>query len=553
MFRMDIVRSQLVGAKPYYTAINPGAKSVLAAKPLKWYQTFYSLKYGYDAIKMHRSETPKAEIVGSIGFSMLKRKALKPVKTRVGRMHQIAANNKHDMRRKNGIGGRGWLEPGRYEMVIVFHDANRAGPHVDVHIGRLSMIYRVKPETYSKLKYNREGMLTADSRKLLLEHVKSEIAGNSRVPQNIDHSMANARASWTHGDREGKNYGDGFTRQIISKSQVDVIKAYRDGPIEFYAPTINPHRMMYIYRLYEGTNKRAPILIWGNKSHNHPKFEDRLHLKLTDPEEIDELHYSVDMSTSTAKYDGSSCYVVINKKGTTVWSPRTSVVTGDRIEYTFKMNGLMSTTSEEPVIAMGELLFKNRWTGKYLPAATGSGILNSNQVLPKNVRPEIRLYRVDKIGRSRTTDLGFWENRKLQQQVSALNSKQLKVVALMNPNKAKAMDFEGIVAVPHGGSVNDGFKVKWWMDPHDWVINSVAFSRGEKGKVAGVVKCTSLESGKTFNLGPGQVGDEKLTTHMMANPGLYEGSVIKVNSRHGHEGRASKMIGFHADKGLAPF
>jgi hypothetical protein len=63
---------------------------------------------------------------------------------------------------------------------------------------------------------------------------------------------------------------------------------------------------------------------------------------------------------------------------------------------------------------------------------------------------------------------------------------------------------------------------------------------------------TSLESGKKFKLGPSQMGDQTLTRHMMDNPNLYEGSVVKVNSKRGHEGRASKVIGFHDDKGLAP-
>src|SRR5690606_26168933 len=129
------------------------------------------------------------------------------------------------------------------------------------------------------------------------------------------------------------------------------------------------------------------------------------------------------------------------------------------------------------------------------PAATGAGIRNSNQGLPKNIKPAFRLYRVDKIGRKKTGDLGFWENRELQERVAALGAQHLKVVALMTPEEAKELGYEGVVVAPAGektiahldgegkealnvtvtedspGSVNDAFKMKWWTDPHDWVID----------------------------------------------------------------------------------
>jgi hypothetical protein len=47
------------------------------------------------------------------------------------------------------------------------------------------------------------------------------------------------------------------------------------------------------------------------------------------------------------------------------------------------------------------------------------------------------------------------------------------------------------------------------------------------------------------------MGDQSLTRHMIVNPDMYEGSVVKVNSKLGHEGRASKVIAFHDDKGFA--
>jgi hypothetical protein len=329
--------------------------------------------------------------------------------------------------------------------------------------------------------------------------------------------------------------------------------------VEFYAPAINPHRAMYLFKLYDGGENGAPILVWGNKQHHPPAFEDRLHLRMIDPKQLEKLNGKADMATSTAKYDGASCYVVTGPKGTTVWSPRLSSRTGEQIEYTMKLDGVGGITSPETTIAMGELMFKEmskcgRRTVRRLSAAEVGGILNSQAVLPERIKPEIRLYRVDKVGRQKTSDLSFWENRVLQEKLAMQDPEgRLQVVELMAPDKAVHQGFEGVVAVPMGGSVNDGFKMKWWTDPHDWRIDRIAFAPGPKGGVAGVVECTSLESGKTFKLGPGQLGTRLQCEAMMANPEQFVGSVLKVESRHGHEGRAAKVIGFHDDKGLAPY
>ena len=508
-----------------------------------------------------------ADVVGELLAQQGMRRALSPLRKQVTRAHIHTQHMpKRDMWRKNGIGGRGWFyEPGRKKMVIVFHDANKAGPHIDIHIGRVSLIRRVKPEVYDQLKFNREGLLTGESKKLLLNFLREEIDNGSRIPQNLDHTLRNARASWTGGSREDVHYGAATTRQVILEEEVDVYKAYTDGPvykayadgpIEFYAPSLNPHRGLYLYRLYHGDGNRAPILIWGALKTRPPQLEDRLHLKLMHPEELEKVSGRADMSTSTAKLDGSSCYVVIDKKGTTVWSPRQSVRTGQQIEYTFKLDGIANTTSPYKIVAMGELLFTQKRllpVGRtiYLPQSVGSGLLNNNAVLPKNIRPEIRLYRVDRVGRTTHVDDDFWSNRELQKSVAKLDSK-LKVVELMNPEKASKRGFEGFVVVPPEGSVNDGFKVKWWTDTNDWRIDKVSFLPGPKGNVAGVVHCTSLESGKHFKLGPGQVGDQALTRTMMQRPHDYEGVVLKVRSRHGFEGRASKVLSIHDDKGLSP-
>jgi hypothetical protein len=250
---------------------------------------------------------------------------------------------------------------------------------------------------------------------------------------------------------------------------------------------------------------------------------------------------------------------VIGPKGTTVWSPRQSAKTGEQIEYTHKMRGLtMAANNGETIVAMGEIMFLTKPTLKerildrqkpeYLPCAQGSGLLNSNSVLPDGVEPVIYLYRVDQVGRRKMGDLDFWENRELQERVASMAPQHLKVVELMSAEEAQDRGFEGIVVVPEGGSVNDGYKIKWWMDPHDWRIDDVGFFEGPRGGVAGVVTCTSLESGKRFYLGPGQMGDHELCHDMALNPDDYIGTTVKVQSRHGHEGRAAKVMQFHDDK-----
>lgn len=559
MWNMDVVSANLYGAKPFFMSVSPNAAYAFRgySKPIVKAAFFGHKVYGY--VRTYRTGKPLSQVTGEfIGDRMIKR-ATGPVKQRVAKTHVKMTRTDHDWRRKNGIGGRTWItEPGQYKMVIVFHDANRAGPHIDVHIDRLSMVYRIKPELYAKLKYNNDGMLTEASRQAIINHLRAEINNHSRVAQNIDHTKTNARYSWVGGDRAEKHYGAAVTRQVVLETDVEIFKAHHNGPIEFYAPALNSYKAMYLYRLYRGTNKRAPILVWGNMAHRPPKFEDRLHLKMIHPENVADLHAKADMRTATAKYDGSSCYFVITKDGTTVWSPRQSVITGEQIEYTFKIDGIANVTAPdgETIVGMGELLFKPKSYNPfrkhtYLPSATGSGILNANAVVPKHIQPEIRIYRIDKIGRQYVGDQDFWTNRKLQQKVSKLHP-HLKVVELMDPDTAADHGYEGVVVVPEHASVNDGFKLKWWDDPSDWRIDRIDFAPGDKGGVAGVARMTSLESGKTFKLGPSQMGDQTLTRHMMAHPELYVGAVVKVNSKRGHEGRAAKVIGFHADKGLAP-
>ncbi len=569
---LTMLQEELILARPVFVAASPGIPSVLRIPRHRlavkvagslWKVAKYS--------RRHRRGESFAEIIGAEIGGRVIGKGMGPVKAKVKRGHLVATRTQFDPLRKNGMGGRGWIDtPGRYPMVIVFHDANRVGPHVDVHIGRVSIVYnlRNKPEVLEQIRYKRDGVLADESKKAIISHVRAEIENGSRVAQNLDHSQANARATWYHGDKSAKHYGAGFSRQVVLETEVDVYKTDYGHPMHVYAPALNPHRPMYIYPLYPGVQKtwlhkdrtnRAPILIWGMNAHQPPVLEDRLHLKLIDPSDVDKLEAKADMATSTAKLDGSSCWVVITPKGTTVWSPRESVVTGDRIEYTHKLDGLASLTSETTMVAMGELVWRQRQTRwekltrqqpqPWFPAATGSGILNSNSLTPEDVEPMIFLYRADRVGRRNVHALEFWDNRDIQKHIAGMHD-TLGVVPLMTGEQAKLHGYEGIVAAPENGSVIDGFKMKWWQDADDWCIVSVDFKAGDKGGIAGNVRAISLASNKEYYLGPGQMGDRALCERMMKQPEDYEGAVIKVQSRHGHEGRAAKVVAFHDDKGI---
>lgn len=566
--RLDRITQDLIDARGPYMMFSPKWPGLIRPKRV---QKAVALVRGSIGIfrKLGQDKTPgdlsSDYVAGKIAGKTTGKFVFGPVNKRVSKLYVWASRHSGPgvvigpKEAKGTEGSRGWItEPGRYPMVIIFHDATRAGPHIDVHIGELSLIYRVKPDLYAQLKFNRDGRLTENSKELLVQHVRDEIVQGARVPQNLDHPDDQSRYEWVGpgtGPEVGE-YGAGKSRQIVSESRVDVYKAYQDGPVEFFAPALHPDATLYLYQIYGGQDNRAPILIWGKKLPEVPVFEDRLHLRMVDPADLDKWSDRLDMTTSTAKYDGSSVYLHITQKHTTAWSPRISKRTGRRIEYTQKLDGVAAVTHGEKVQAMGELMFyKTGRGGKkiWLDHPTSGGIINGHDLVPDGITPVIVIYRVDKIGRKTTSDLPFWEQRELAQMIVDKDPEHFMLPELMTPRQARKAGFEGVVIARPGESVKTGIKTKWWTDANDWQIDSVDFKYSEKGNVSGVVWLTSLESGKKFKLGPGQIGDRATCEHMMANPDLYVGSVLKVRSRHGHEGRAAKVLEFHPDKGSAPF
>jgi len=295
------------------------------------------------------------------------------------------------------------------------------------------------------------------------------------------------------------------------------------------------------------------------------------------PEDFDKFIGKIDPRTNTRKYDGASSYFTSNGIGIKFFSPRYSKVTGHRIKYTYKVPELCTIykqgewARELPTLTsqangMGELLFYKRticgkmlntmfnirgpenWCWNYLSAAEIGGVLNANKVRQRDILPEYRTYRVDKFSGKRTTDLPFFSNRKLQMEIATSLHKDVKVVALSSCVN-KQSGWEGYVAVQDGASINNGLKIKWWGDTNDWKVIGNSLSLSEKGNIQGVINFESLESGKKFNLGPGQLGNFNTVMPLLNSKDAILGMVAKVQSRQGHEGRAAKFTGeWHLDK-----
>lgn len=460
------------------------------------------------------------------------------------------------------------------KLVIVYHHANKAGKHIDVHLGHLSLVYRVSGKPFeNQLKFNKQGLLTEASKEILLNHVRSEIAKNARVPWNHDHTISNAKASWAYDESlaQVQGYGAGPTRQVIAEDTVEFYHPEVTSSLHMYAPLLNPDQGLYIYKIYEGNGKSAPILIFGNLIPRDEKFQDRLHLKMIQEEDFkSDFLRRVDHATITRKYDGASAYITSTgeiEKGHSfkVFSPRMSSVTGHRIEYTYKVPELATNGAAYKAQGMGELMFWKPglvgfvlysfgWRGPehiawdYLPATGVAGILNSNKTRPRNVFPELRLYRIDKFEGENTFGLPFASNRILQSRlVTNLDQRFWKVVKLVRPTKNT--NWEGLVGVPEGLSINDGLKCKWWADANDWEVISQELEITKKGNIGGVVWFRSLESNKEFKLGPGGLGDVDKQLQFL-NDNMI-GRVFKVHGRNGHEGRAAKIVDEHLDKGIA--
>lgn len=443
----------------------------------------------------------------------------------------------------------------------------------------MSLTIRVDGKPVEKeIHFDKDGWLTESSRKALINHLRNEISNNSRMVHNHDHTVNNAKCQWSYNPNNSNisGYGMGPTRQTILIDKAELYHSDLKSSQHWYIPSIEKHQGLYIYQIYPGEtpatrtsidNGKAPILIWGKLIPRDLEYNDRLHLKLILPKESDKFIEKVDPLTITRKYDGASTYFNSDGTGFKFFSPRISKVTEHRIEYTYKLPELSETGHASEPVGMGELMFWKytkpfeflKWlnirgpewiTWKYLSAAEIGGILNADKIRPRNVWPEIRVYRIDIWKHKNVIELPFFENRELQEElIKPLNHDYWKLVEFAMPGET--FGWEGLVGTSKNDSIINGYKIKWWNeDLNDWEIISVDLGISEKGNIMGVVWFKSLDSNKTFKLGPNQIGSFDDCIDIINNKEKYIGRVAKIASRRGHEARAAKLVEYHLDKGI---
>lgn len=453
-----------------------------------------------------------------------------------------------------------WQGHRHVQRVIVFHDANEAGPHVEWYIDVDGQSYnigvkRLTSERYNKVKYNSQGKLTQESRDYLLNIVREEYDGGGRgsfVGQSTDHHPREAREEWAEWDplHQG-GYGAGRSRTVLDDSTIEVWKLGQT--IEGRDWVIDKHRDFYIHKPFPGS--RDTILKVGLKKQANPTFKDRLHLKPRiggqDTLELFKEHVGPD-GIVTIKHDGASFYFILDRQGLQAFSPRISKETGSRISYTHRIGDLRYKTSEQRVVGMGELQYVDKRTGHTLLAHEVGGILNTRGPIPNYVEPRLTIYRIDEFGRKDVSHEPYKENLdRIRSVTSVLDDTRIHAPHVLEFDELiHNSDHEGFVGIPDGHSIHQGYKYKSRVDENDWVVDEIELKPGEKGGIAGVVWFKN-EAGKRFKIGASSMGDRETVSHIMEHPEQYEGRVAKVLGYKGHEGRAARFVDWHLDKGTS--
>lgn len=566
----------LARASDAYSWFVPGANKMFTSKIARL--VFKSIKY-LKIINKLLEDKPLSEIIGSIIGQAAMYSYTKPLQFHINRIY-LKTQRANIF---NTMSVRTWIDPaidanrqGRIikNMVIIYHDANKAKKHIDIHIGHLSFIMKISGKPVeNNIKFNNKGELTQNSKDAIMDHIRQEIFGHSRVPQNLDHDPANAKCTWKLGKGGIVGYGSGATRQIVLEDKVEFYHTHLQSSLHLYAPSITPNQGLYLYKIYNGESTGVPICIWGSLIPRDENFKDRLHLNMIQEVDFGTFKEKTDASTTTRKYDGASTYFSTTGQGFKFFSPRYSKITGHRIEYTYKLPelaewgfGPVEPDRASHTQGMGEVLFYRRspighafrflfsikgpeglcWN--YLEASEIGGVLNSHQVRSTTIYPEVRVYRLDRFLGKNVSDLSFIDNRILQKEVVS-TSKYWNIVQQVRP--VKNINWEGLVAIPKGLSINNGYKIKWWGDQYDWRVERNELNYSDKGNIQGVIHFTSLESGKAYALGPGQLGNFDECVQLLRSKGDIVGRVAKIHGRIGHEGRAAKFIEWHQDKGIA--
>jgi len=450
-----------------------------------------------------------------------------------------------------------WIGYKTAERIIVYHEADKAGPHIEsyITIGNTSYnigVKRLTKEMFANVKKNSDRTLTNKTKEYLIGILINEYKNGAWLAQTTDHTPDEAKSNWlSRGSSPTKGYGNGESRHILSTDRIALFKT--GTKIEYYDPVLSEgisSRISYIFSII-GDDKKGRILKLGFKKPDHKEFKDRLHLKPHIGNESFEKfrERTGEDGIVTIKEDGASCYFEITKKGMNIFSPRISKKTGDRIVYNNKVKDIIHLKSNKNISGMGELVFQKN--GKTLNAHEIGGLLNSHSVIDDNIEPRITIYRLDRIGRENIHNISYKENLTLiRRLVDSLNNKRIVAPTTVEWKDAQAIanNCEGLVGIPKDASILDGLKFKPRHDTFDWTVIDVDLKSGDKGGIAGVVWFKS-ESNKIFKIGASSMGNREEATDIMNNPDKYIGRVAKISSYKGHEGRAPRFVDWHEGKG----
>lgn len=510
---------------------------ILAPSPLKCFKlpivhTIKAIQLGLSSWKLIRGKVSIDDYLTDITSSIILQQLNKPTSFYIKKACSIKTTDRtwFSYTKDVGMNNRA-VKP----VVVIYHDANRAGKHIDIHIGRYSFIQRVSGKPIEKKITYYNGNLTQESKDEILDFLRKEISNNSRFVQNLDHSITNSKMSWKYNPDLSKviGYGAGPTRQIVAQSKAEFYHPDLTNSLHIYCPLFNKHQGTYLYRIKQDG---VPVVIWGNLIPRDRKFEDRLHLQMT----TDINKKDIDISSCTEKIDGASCYLTGNGEGIKVFSPRISKETGHRIEYTYKVPQIAMLHTPD-FTGMGELVFERN--SKRLSAAQIGGILNSDDILPLKYSPRIYLYRIDSLNGKNTHLLPFWDNRNIQYDII---QGRLSIVPLSFMWFTKLFNLEGNVFARINQPISEGYKIKWLGDEIDMIIKDINLSISKKGNIQGTI--TAEYNNKQYFFGPGQIGSFDRNMMIIDNPNKYINSTIKVVSRRGGVARAAKVLDFHLDK-----
>ena len=442
--------------------------------------------------------------------------------------------------------------------------------HLDLYLADGKTAWSIGVKRLSALlKTSGGGSLTKDSKDEALAILRREMHRRGWLAQSTTHSLPQARAEWFATADGPRGYGGGPIRQVVSDIEVWIDS---DGQHASWLDwRLNPHAPAYVFKIMtKGPARSKNILSLGFKKPQTPELADRLHLAMVHDAGSFLTRIGAD-GHITQKIDGAACHFEVGPHGLRAWSPRVSVRSGQRIEYTAKLGRLSAVElhATPPVRGMAELVFvkPGGWArGAYralgclgianrlgLGAETvvneTAGLLNANALPPSGYEPRLYIYRIDSVGRRKSVLHESLEVNRERCRMLAERDHRLCLpteVTYRGLRRFLRGDVEGVVGCPRGSNLLAGFKLKLRPDTQDGVVEAITFRSGERGGIAGWVVYRDDKTGRVYNTASGMT--HALKMDMMAHPRRYIGRTMVLAGFSGHVARASVFKGFHQDK-----